>query len=299
MKLLVLKIALFLVLNVLSFVAWAYWPMGRNLYTSASTNGVVQLMPEARHISVVIAGSSHGRQFSYGPSYDMTRRLLGYDTLNISKAGKGPYVERILLGYFFEQGNTADTVLYVADPWAMYSDAWNEQSDFLDDEAFSPGFLEYLVRERVAPGIIAEYIRTKYTLKWLATKPLPVSESDSVLPAIDRNAIAKRMVSLYPNGVDADAFERYSRDLERCIILALEHKSRVVILLPPTLLGVQPGDAQMRGLLDELKRHYGIDVIDAARLLTAPRYFGNHDHLNSQGIQALIRLRLSALMTEQ
>ena len=82
-------------------------------------------------------------------------------------------------------------------------------------------------------------------------------------------------------------------------MLALEHKSRVIVLLPPTLLGIQPGDAQMRALLNDLKQRYHVDVVDAARLLTAPRYYGNHDHLNSRGIEALIRLRFAALMVNR
>jgi hypothetical protein len=108
------------------------------------TSSVLQTMPRGQHAGAAILGTSHARTLSWCP--DSARALeaaLGCDVINLAKNAAGPMPMRLYLEEFLARGNSADTLIYVADPWTFYAAQWNEEHGFLMSEPFD---LQFFVR---------------------------------------------------------------------------------------------------------------------------------------------------------
>jgi hypothetical protein len=105
----------------------------------------------------------------------------------------------------------------------------------------------------------------------------------------DAAMAAKRMESLYPDGLDENVFRRYCKDLVEILEMAKEHGSRMIIVFPPTLLGSEPGASWVTAFLEQCKPRYTFEFYDYTNAIQDYGFFADHDHLNSKGFEFFVK----------
>lgn len=259
-------------------------------YRNADSESHLFVMPRRQQYGVVILGASHGRVFSSAGNHERVERALGKKILNLSKTAGGLLPEKAYLAYFYDRGNTAEQIVYVLDPFVFFGQRWNDKAFFLEDEPLQFDFFLVALRVGVSRQALINYARSKFTPFWVASRKPAVIDNDSqALQAVDRDAVAKRLDVLYPNGADQEAFDRYSPLLKEILELAREHRSKVTILFPSTLLGDVPGKTKVQNYLTTLKKDYNFSFFDFSGTMQEPKWFRDHDHLNSAGVEVFSR----------
>lgn len=193
------------------------------------------------------------------------------------------------LDYCLKQGVRPKALVFCLDPFVLYDEALNENHKFVYFEAFRPGFLYQLIKERFPWRRLFIYVRNKFTLEWLLDEPAPLERFDSMLPGLPaKDDIAKRMASLYQAGVKPATFARYAPYVERILQRCADENIAVHIVTLPTLLGPEPGQAEMEQYLQGLHRKYDFTYDNWVDDMQRPEFFFDLDHANTRGVEELV-----------
>jgi hypothetical protein len=144
------------------------------------------------------------------------------------------------------------------------------------------------------------YARSKLSHAWFTRTP-PIQETD---PrglndiTLDPDKLAERMNSLYPEGINREIFNRYRGVLLQIFEMAKAHGSRIIIIMPPTLLGNEPGLPMVEDFLEGYMSHYDIVLRNLTGEMQEAKYFADHDHLNSLGFEYFVTTYLLPLLSE-
>ena len=105
---------------------------------------------------------------------------------------------------------------------------------------------------------------------------------------MDAEKIRKRHEGLYFEGLSERYFAKYTRVLEAILAMAQDNGCRMIIALPPTLLGEQPGTQRLLDELEKLRATYDFEVHDFTNAIRELRFYGDYDHLNSEGVEVFV-----------
>lgn len=293
------KVALFVGLNLVGMVlvlAVANWFGQRATRDVGETSSVLRVMPENTDFDVVIMGPSHAFEFAWSGNHAITERNLGVEVLNTGMDGAGPVVEDIYYDLFRARGNTADTIVYFVHPFVLYSDKFNEQNRFTGREPVRGDLFRELLRRGFSLNEIVFYVQSKLNPGWLLDRPV-ISGSADAADRIDPRQQAAGTAMLYPDGTDPEAFRRYSAALERSVAQMRADGSRVVLIVPPVLLGEPKGLEQAMAFYDGLAQRHGVEVFDFHDLQPDPSYFQRDlSHLNAKGVDWFTREVLKPIL---
>lgn len=265
----------------------------RLVYQPWETDSVLLLMPRGEATDTVLLGSSHAYLFSrFEKNHAMLQETLGPEVFNMAMpTGGGALPARLYFEYFFEQGNSAKQLLYFLDPFVLFNEGSNEYHKFVYYEPFEAGFFLKILRNSADWRRAFTYVRSKFGAAWFFQKPEPLIEHPHALTAEDvrPDRVQARIDSLYTEGMPEDHFARYCAEVERILALCGKHGVEAHLLIPPTLLGPEPGAEQMLAWLREIQSQYAFHLHDLSGSTPDPKYYYNLDHLNTAGVGYFLR----------
>ncbi len=258
-------------------------------YTRWETDSNLLVMPESEHRDVVILGTSHAYVCArFQEHQEATERELGRTVFNMAIAqGGGITPARFYLETYFDQGNTAAHVVYLLDPFVFFTVGSNEQHRFVYMEPFRFHFLAKMIRNGYNYQQIVTYSRSKFRGQWLFQKPDVLIHHVRGYPPelVTPERIAKRMGTLYPDGLHDEVFRRYQAEFLKIVALCKEKGAQLNVAVPPTMLGPETGHAAMMAWLETLRDRGDITLNDWSNAIKSPERYYNLDHLNLSGIE--------------
>lgn len=106
--------------------ACVYFAAEQLMYRNGHGNPVFKIATtEVQAFDWVILGASHAMPLDFSNSNDLMQRDTGQTIINLASPGTGPLYNRFVLETFLRKHRTRN-LLYVADSFAFYSRAWNE-----------------------------------------------------------------------------------------------------------------------------------------------------------------------------
>ncbi|OFZ59896.1 MAG: hypothetical protein A3D92_05470 [Bacteroidetes bacterium RIFCSPHIGHO2_02_FULL_44_7] len=295
------KAGIFCAINL--FLALVYLGITQS-FSRERTEAHLFTIPRNQRYDAVFLGASHSRVFSATGNHSRMEKILDKKIVNLSKTAAGLMPEEVYLSYFYEQGNTTSEVVYFLDPFVLYAARWNEDAYFLEDEPIKFDFLAMALRQGLfglRPSVVGNYLRSKFEIFWLISRRAPPATPDEEARALtnrDEEAVKKRLAVLYPEEVKASNFEKYKPALEAVIRLAQTNGTHITIVFLPTLLGDLPGTYPVKELLLELKKQQAIDFFDFSATMKEPRFYSDHDHLNTAGVEYFMRNYLKKIFSK-
>mgnify|MGYP001481415405 CR=1 FL=1 len=267
----------------------------RHDYASWKTDSVLLAMPHDREFHVLVMGASHAQFLSrYKAHHEVLESEWGGPVANIAlPTGGGLVPNYLMMQTFYERGNRADVLLYVLDPFVFFADQVNGSHPFVYNEPFQFGFFIKALRAGVPPKRLFIYIQSKFCYDWFFKKPEPLPWRKDFLTEANLDDVARmdrRRATLYPEGMDSSRFEKYAETFRSIVDLAQAHGTRIICVIPPSLLGPEQGADKVCGSLDALQARSKLRYYDWSNELTDPRYFFDYDHLNLDGVRQFAEL---------
>ncbi len=255
-------------------------------YHNWETDSDLLIIPQNKSVDLLIMGSSHARIFTRDKNHLRVENILHKSLIDIGKGGGegGIVTNLVMLNYFYDQGDTAKQIIYFIDAWPFFSSKWNEKSYFLTNEPINADLLRLCFQYHVDHDVMLNYFKSKYTIDWLERKPKSREINNDELHDISREAIEKRLASLYIEPYDVNVFNHYAFLMEEVIQLARAHHAKLTFIFPPTLLDDNRGKDKVLKLLSGFKTKYGTDYYDYSNVIQDYTLFYNHDHLNTKGV---------------
>ncbi len=287
------KCALFFAINAMLATLVLYAHSATLTDKPWETDSVLLTMPQGEHPNLVFLGTSHTYLFSrFKEHHEMVEATLNRSMFNMAlPQGGGITPARFYLETFWESGNTTDQVIYFLDPFVLYSAGANDNHKFVYFEPLRLSFLAKLVRNGYSYRRIITYVRSKFGAPWLFQKPEPLYHHIAPVPERFVTEARKnhRLDTLYPDGLPADVFATYTAEFERIVDLCEVHDTPLMVVIPPTLLGHEPGHASMMTWLESLKEERGIALFDWVDVMPDRTKFYNLDHMNLGGIETFMK----------
>lgn len=287
-------LGVFILVNLGVYAALALWPM-RFHYTDGDTDALLPVIQRNTPYGFLMLGTSHGRIFSTAGNHARVESALGTTFLNLAKGnGEGSiFEEELFLKWFYDRGNSTPTIIYLIDPWTFYSRQWNEGNDFLQDEPFNLAFLARAYQAGTDTQVLVNYIKSKVYPSWVLQMPREADALTGTVPTVDPVDVQKRISALYLDGTNPATFAVYAQEMRSLVALAEAHGTRVICIVPATLLGRLPGQDVMLVFLRTLP---GVIVHDLSASILDQKYFYNLDHLNTEGILLFTQKFLKPLL---
>ena len=290
---LLVKGAAFLALNAVLAVAVLKVHDATLHYQPWETDSILLVMPEDTHKDLVFLGTSHAYLFSrFKENHDVTEAALGRTFFDMAlPQGGGVVPARFYLETYWESGNTAGRAVYFLDPFVLYNVGANERHKFVYFEPFQFRFLSKLIWNGYGHKRIISYIRSKFSRAWLLQRPEPLTHHTAHTREdwVNPDRIALRMKSLYTDGISDEVFATYTAEFERIVRLCEAHHTPLSVVVLPTLLGPETGDAAMMAWLKDLQQSHSFDVHDWVNAIPDYTKFYNLDHLNLAGVKMFMR----------
>lgn len=262
-------------------------------YERWQTDSILLAMPRASSFDAVFLGSSHAYLFSrFKENHAIVERELGMRVCNLAlPTGGGLRPARFMLEYFFERGNTAKKVVYFLDPFVFFSTGANDAHKFVYFEPLQFSFLKKLAMDGYPLRSILTYIRSKFSYAWFFQEAQPLLGQTQTLEGemIDPAKVKARMESLYGDGIREANFERYAREFVRIAEYCKARGAALYVIVPPTLLGPEPGTQRTFAWLEEQRKRFGFEVRDLCEAMPERKYYYNLDHLNTPGVERFMR----------
>lgn len=303
MKRFVIKLCGFAVINAVIAGAVLAVIDSRYAFEQFETDSVLLSMPRGEEVGVLVMGTSRARVLTrVRCNLECLERELGCKVFNIAAPfGGGIVPEKIYLGEFYGRGNRAGTILFFLDPFTMFSPQPNKDHRFVYYEPLRPSLLLAMARNEIPFRRILIYIQSKFTWRWVsqAAGAVPCDFETVKDGKPDPEKARLRVESLYFDGLNEGYFEHYAETLRDILEMAKRHETRVVVALPPTLLGPQPGADRLMRQLDEFKKSYALEFYDFTGAITDTALFSDYDHLNSPGVETFVKEHLLPVLRER
>lgn len=314
-----------MLVNIVIYNLIMYFLYNKSFLSSACT------APRNEKYDFLLMGTSHTQVF-----YNhIVEKIILKKMKNLATGAAGVIPEKIALTCFFEANNKTKQVVYLLDPWALYSTRWNEDNYIMQQEGMEYSYLSKLIENNVSTKVIFNYFRDKLINNYekfikglLATPkitPPPTSElvarkrktpeeqyaDDQVLKrkiliaqktpeeqnAIDKAADKQRLDILYNEGVNEKNFLKYSQRLEQIILLSKKNNAKIFFIIPPTLMGYMPGHDKVIKLLSEFKNKYKTDYLDLSVEMQNPDFYWDREHLLTSGVEYFTQKYLKPILT--
>lgn len=292
MRQLFAKGLIFLCLNGLLAIALLYAHAATLTKVPWETDSILLTLPQSAHRDVVMLGTSRTYLFSrFEEHHAAMETALERTVFNMAlPQGGGITPARFYLERYFEAGNTTDRVVYFLDPFVLYSAGANDNHKFVYFEPFQLPFLGKLLANGYPYRRIITYGRSKFSGAWLFQQPQPLVHHIAPIAAeeVTEERIALRLESLYPDGLPERVFDTYTAEFERIVALCESHETPLTVIVPPTLLGPEPGHATMMAWLQDLADEGRLEVHDWVHIMPDRTKYYNLDHMNLGGIETFM-----------
>lgn len=315
MKRFILKVLILIVINIIVYNAVIYSLYSKSFLSSACT------APRNEEYDFLLMGTSHTQVFYKHIVEDIIPREMK----NLASGASGVIPQKIQLLCFFEANNKTKQVVYLLDPWSLYSSRWNEDNYILQQEGIEYSYFYKLLENNVSIKVIFNYFRDKlfdnydkFVRELLAPKLLapnetaqpevnsPVVEAEqkevSVVEALKRERIMaektpeqqkvindaadkQRLEVLYNEGISEDNFLRYSKHVEQIILLSKKNNAKISFVIPPTLMGKMPGHDNTIKLFSEMKNKYKTVYFDLSAEMQNQDFYWDREHLSKTGVE--------------
>ncbi|WP_212525579.1 hypothetical protein [Actibacterium sp. MT2.3-13A] len=258
----------------------------------------------------VVLGASHALPLSFGDVPGRLQADTGQSMTVLAEIGAGPLYNR----FVFEQALIdleVQNLLYAVDSFGFGGEAWNEarvgdrkllrQTPLRLSTAGSLGAL--VLEGHASPLSLLDYLTGFSKLNPVERFPQEgwrgAADFDrSFRPS--RHAVSARIAYLYPEGAPAPAtVERYLEILTDLFDRAERAGVKVVVVKLPLTEAFRsqlPREAAFDRMLAERLSARGIPFHDLSAAVEDPSLYFDTDHLNRQGVEALYRDHLRAIL---
>jgi hypothetical protein len=256
----------------------------------------------------VILGASHATVFDFDAMNAELERMTGTRILNLSVAGAGVVVNRLLFDYALRRHETR-AVVYVIDSFVFYSRQWNE--DRLSDARlfhrapFDPALAALLLQNgwsrRRGLDYVAGFSKINNADRFEPDIRPEETRFDRIyrpVGQIDR----QRMAYLYPARLDDGVRAQRARYLAAFGDLLREARARnlrVVVFKPPLperVYRLLPDEREFDAALAETLAGHAVEFHDFSRVGNDERFFYDSDHLNRAGVRRFFERSLAPLL---
>jgi hypothetical protein len=249
------------------------------------TSSVLNVMPHNKHVGVAILGTSHARSLSgCEASADAIEHSLDTTVLNLAKNAAGPMPLRLYAEEFVARGNSTDTLIYLADPWAFYSAKWNEEHGFLCDEPLAPRFFARCILAGRSPRQLFRNARLGFTNPTFDQYLIESNDCFTHLNNFSNDFAQSRINHLFNTQPSEAALQKYTAELGEIMSLAKSNGADVIIATPPTLLGEFPGMEAFDEAMQAVAAQHQARYYNFAEIMQDPAFYIDHDHLNAHGV---------------
>lgn len=253
---------------------------------SADDTSVVERIGTDRRYDYLILGPSHAYSFLWGGNQEYTEAALGGSVMNIGVNAAGPYVEDVYLKYFLSKGNSADVAIYFAHPFSFFAAKWNDDNRFVGREPLDEELFRILRDQGLNTEMLFFYAQSKLNPLWLLGEREVVDVTARVRTG-DSERAASAHQTLYTNGVDPAALERYWPDFEASVERLRQAGTRVLIVVPPTLIEPEGLDLVLPRY-ERLAAEDGVALLDLSSVDLGGDYYQDYAHLNRSGVVRLL-----------
>jgi len=262
-------------------------------YAPWETDSRLLIMPEDKHLDAAFLGSSRAYLFSrFQANHAITEAELGRTVFNMAMpSGGGVRPARFYFEEFLARGNRCDVLVYFLDPFVFFATGPNDGHKFVWFEPFRLDFFLRMARDGYPRAQLVDYLRSKFGRDWLfQRRELLVEHRSALTPNdLDPERIRMRRDHLYYQGLSDATFRRYRREFVRIAERCEREGICLVVIIPPTLLGAEPGAKALVDWLQEERKRVTFGFHDYVDAVPEPRYFYNLDHLNTEGVRRFMR----------
>src|ERR1039458_2780552 len=247
----------------------------RHQYKNFRSDLDLLVIPKNKQFDLLFLGSSHARIFTRDKNHLRAENILHKSMIDLGKGGgEGGIITNLVMAkYFFEQGNSANHIIYFIDAWPFFTSKWNEKSYFLTTEPLSWKLLVLALKYHVDKDVLLNYFKSKYDIAWWQRKPSYREINNDELKYENPEAIKKRIASLYIEPFDEQVFAHYAERLEEVVKLAKTNHAQLTFVFPSTLLDDNRGKEKVIALLQRFKDEYGTDYYDYSNVITDYHYY--------------------------
>lgn len=269
-------------------------------FLNHETESNLLFLGEDKEFDILLLGVSHARNFSRHKNNLRIEKALGKTMCNLGqgKGACGINEQHFYLQHFYDNGNKANTLVYVLSPPLLFSETLPIASNTFDFEPFEIGFLlKYLVYDTENKfERLSSYVRFKQNKRWLEHKPECLDRMDDLLLKIDTSAINQGQSYAYGGALNMERFAISCQRIEKTVQLAQKNGSKVIFMIPPALFGKWNGHDETMDFASKMNGQYGVEVYNFAEVILEPKYYYDHHHLNSAGIEVFTECCLRPML---
>jgi hypothetical protein len=237
----------------------------------------------------LILGISHGRNFSRGTHHQLFESKKGRTiNLAIGEGLNGMEIQKLYAQYFFNKGNKADSLYYILSPTLFYTNIHDQSDIAFYQEPINLDFIFHLLKNGNNRKFhqISTYLRSKLSHHWWGQNKKEIVENVKKLTAMDSIEVLNGFKAAYLFELSDSVFQERVIVFEETLKLFEKNNVKVKILIPPALFGKWPGHDKLINYLMAKK----IIVLDLSESILAPRFYYDHHHLNTEGIEHCLEL---------
>ncbi|PIE63158.1 MAG: hypothetical protein CSA25_01495 [Desulfobacter postgatei] len=291
----IIKLVIFGALNLFILTLLLYSVSGRHrdMHLSyAQTESNLLVIGKNEHYPIVFLGTSRGRVFSRDGNHEMVEKILGKKVANLSKGGGGGLMPMdVHLCFFMNQGNTADHIIYLVDPFVFYSSINNEHNDFfLRDEPFELFIFLKLIKDRYPLDRLSSYLQNIAVTDWRKiSRYAAPGLTNGRLKKIDEEKLEKARKH-YLEKCDRNSFVAYGHVVDDINRRVKTHGATITYVMLPLLMPDFPGLSEVDAFLRETAdRQAGVFYINCASCMQDKKFYYDHMHFNKTGIAYFLK----------
>jgi hypothetical protein len=302
-------VLLFVAIGLMIYGA-VYYAAEQLLYRTGRSNPLFKIATASQpEFDWLILGASHAMPLDFADFNALMERETGRRILNLASPGTGPLYNRFVLENFLRQ-HRARGLLYVADSFAFYSRAWNEDR-FGDAKlvrrtpfewATARSLWHYTRNEGVDFRAVLDFVTGFSKINNRERFERDVWEGEAQFERVYRTsaaAVKKRIEYLYPDSTTAGVLARYLEEFHDLLTLARKHEMRVVVIktpVPARYLSQLPGEAAFDEAISRLLVSQNVPFHDFSSTMNEPRFYFDTDHLNRTGLTEFFAQQLKPIL---
>ncbi len=251
-------------------------------------------------MDAVLFGTSRSFAFSKCPEiHHEFEKILDRPVLNLSQPGNGIVPNQIALERYFQERNSADQIVYFADPTFFMTRKYNEGVPGIEVQPLNAQFFFLAMRAGVEESRLLEYVRSKFAWSWISDFRLDPDCSNTLpigRPAIIERATKRRNKHLLAEGISLERTDHYVKVLGQFIETAERHGATVSIVVLPTMLNPETGKKTFLKALKPLLSGSDVAFYDFGSVMDQAKFYENIDHFNKDGVLHFAREYLRPLL---
>ncbi|ESU25954.1 hypothetical protein FLJC2902T_29650 [Flavobacterium limnosediminis JC2902] len=272
----------------------------RKGFRNSQTESNTLVIESNREYDLMFMGISHARNFSRHGNHEVVESILNKKIINIGQGGGACGINEQLfyLDYFYSKGNKVDTVFFILTPPMLTSEKLPFSSNTFDSELFDLKFFcQYLSFDSENKyERIVQYMQSKLKSKWVNSEPNHTIGKKDSLVEVDMEAVRKGMQLVHGRNINVERFTKSCIGVEKIIKTAKKHNSFIVMIIPPALFGKWPEHNLVVNFAQKLKKKQGVDFYDFSESVLIPKYYYDHHHMNTKGVEYFTAVFLKPLL---